>query len=116
MKRHTLKLSLVFIGMQMLLTSFSYAGINSSESCPLEKALIGKKSSSQVVEQLKELVKTQACQGLGHTCKLRGEGEVSGVWKKHRLFFNESAILGANDLDGLMENVNELRSSGICQE
>lgn len=117
MKKTILKLFLVLIGVATFRCHFSFAATIGSEACPVEKAVInGKRSSSQVVQQLKELIKTEACQGIGKSCELRGEGEVAGVWKKHRLFFNEAAIIGANDLDGLMENVSELRSSGICQE
>ncbi|MEK6775195.1 MAG: hypothetical protein AABY64_14740 [Bdellovibrionota bacterium] len=97
-------------------TSFARADVAPKESCQVDALLNGKKSINEVVSQLKIMVKTENCKNLDKVCELRGEGDVSGVWKQHRIFLNESPIMGSNNLDGLMENVNELRSSGICQE
>ncbi len=87
-----------------------------SEDCPVEKAVSGKKSTSEVIVELKSLMKSENCADLSKNCQLRGEGQVSGAWKKHRIFLDDAPVAGANDLDGLMENVNELRSSGVCAE
>jgi len=75
-----------------------------------------RKSTSEVITELKSLMKNENCADLGKSCQLRGEGEVSGTWKKHRIFLDDAPIVGANDLDGLMDNVNELRTSGVCTE
>ncbi len=106
----------VLVLLAAMSSSVARADIVRKESCQVDALLNGKKSTNEVVSQLKILVKTEDCKNLDKVCELRGEGDVSGVWKQHRIFLNESPIMGSNNLDGLMENVNELRSSGICQE
>lgn len=95
---------------------FSTALANHNADCPIEKVVNSKKSSSELIIELKSLMKNKECSDLSKSCQLRGEGEVSGAWKKHRIFLDNAPIVGANDLDGIMENVNELRSSGVCVE
>lgn len=109
----TKKMMFVVLGSLFFINS---ARAMDSSSCPFEKAANGKKSTSEIVVELKSIMKDKNCTELGKLCEIRGEGEVGGAWKKHRIFLNESAIAGANDLDSLMENVNELRSSGVCTE
>ncbi len=93
--------------------NFAYA--LAEKSCPLEDIANPKKSMVQIAAQLKELEKNESCKGLDKVCELRGEGDVAGVWKKHRIFYNHSVIAGSNDMDSLLENVVELQTSGICK-
>ncbi len=93
--------------------NFAYA--LAEKSCPLEDIANPKKTMVQIVAQLKELEKNESCKNLDKTCELRGEGDVAGVWKKHRIFYNHSVISGSNDMDSLLESVVELQTSGVCK-
>ena len=96
-------------------TEINFAYGMAEKSCPLEDIASPKKSMGQIVAQIKELEKNESCKDLNKVCELRGEGDVAGVWKKHRIFYNHSVIAGSNDMDSLLENVVELQTSGICK-
>ena len=105
----------VLISTLIIQVSFAYGLVQNPKNCPLENVAGPKKSMVEIVAQLKELKNDESCKDLDNTCELRGEGDVAGVWKKHRIFFNHSVIVGSNDMDGVLENFMELKASGVCQ-
>lgn len=110
------KMYFATIAAVLFIADAAYSVNHSVLPCPMDEVAINKKSTTEIASKIKELEKIEACQGLDKTCELRGEGDVAGVWKKHRIFFNNAAIIGSNDMDKLMENVEELQASGICQQ
>lgn len=114
MRNYFLKLAngtSIVIGL-LIIANSAYG--STEKPCALENIANPKKSMVQIAVQLKELEKHESCKGLDNVCELRGEGDVAGVWKKHRILYNHSAIAGSNDMDSLLENVVELQASGIC--
>lgn len=48
-------------------------------------------------------------------CTLGSGGIVTNAWVKHRIFLNEEAVFGANDLATVITHLKEMRSEGVCQ-
>ncbi len=105
----------ILIGL-MLFSNLSSAAVAASTPCAVEESHLKANEPKEVVKELSRIKVTPECGGASlQDCKLQGEGAVAGAWTKHRIFMGEAAILGSNDLDGLMEQVSELRQMGYCQ-
>lgn len=49
------------------------------------------------------------------TCALKSEGIFQGAWVKHRIYVNEEAVYGANDMDSIRLHLENLREEGLCR-
>ncbi len=48
-------------------------------------------------------------------CTLASGGIVVNVWAKHRIFLNEEAVFGANDLGTVVAQLKQMRQQHLCQ-
>lgn len=48
------------------------------------------------------------------SCKMASEGIFDGSWVKHRIVVNEDVVYGANDLDSILSQLDNLRDQGLC--
>lgn len=49
------------------------------------------------------------------SCHLMSEGIFKGSWVKHRILVNENVVYGANDMDAILSQLDNLRDQGLCQ-
>ncbi|WII73551.1 hypothetical protein QJS83_06655 [Bdellovibrio sp. 22V] len=49
------------------------------------------------------------------SCGLASEGIYNGSWVKHRIVVEEDVLGGANDMDSLLAQLENLRSQGLCR-
>ncbi|MNJ92592.1 hypothetical protein D3C87_102650 [compost metagenome] len=49
------------------------------------------------------------------SCDLTSEGIFKGSWVKHRILVGEDVIYGANDMDAILSQLDNLRNQGLCQ-
>lgn len=48
-------------------------------------------------------------------CAMASEGIFNGAWVKHRIVVNEDTLAGANDMQSILEQLENLRSEGLCR-
>lgn len=49
------------------------------------------------------------------SCGLTSEGIYNGLWVKHRIYVNEDVVFGANDMDSILSQLENLRDQGLCR-
>ncbi|UOE99793.1 hypothetical protein [Bdellovibrio reynosensis] len=49
------------------------------------------------------------------SCGLTSEGIYNGLWVKHRIYVNEDVVFGANDMDSILSQLENLRGQGLCR-
>lgn len=48
-------------------------------------------------------------------CALASEGIYQGYWVKHRIYVNDEVVFGANDMDSILSQLENLRDQGLCR-
>lgn len=49
------------------------------------------------------------------SCTLASEGIYKGWWVKHRIVLDENVVYGANDVDSILMQLENLRGQGLCR-
>ncbi|NUN07145.1 MAG: hypothetical protein HUU57_15475 [Bdellovibrio sp.] len=49
------------------------------------------------------------------SCTMASEGIFQGSWVKHRIVVDEDTLAGANDMDSILSQLEDLRSEGLCR-
>jgi hypothetical protein len=70
---------------------------------------------NKLLEINQKLSEGRICQMAVHNCQLATAGIAAGQYFQHRLLVNGEAILGANDLGSMLNQLNQLRRLNICQ-
>ncbi len=48
-------------------------------------------------------------------CSMMSEGIFNGAWVKHRIVVEEDVLAGANDMDSILSQLENLREQGLCR-
>ena len=48
-------------------------------------------------------------------CAVASEGIFRGSWVKHRIYVNEDVVYGANDMNSILYQLENLRGQGLCR-
>lgn len=51
----------------------------------------------------------------GTSCRMLSEGIYNGAWVKHRIVADEDVVAGANDMESLLNQLEDLRTQGLCR-
>ncbi len=57
----------------------------------------------------------QAASSSVSPCSMASEGIFNGAWVKHRIVVNEDILAGANDMESILAQLEDLRSEGLCR-
>ncbi|MGZ3768319.1 MAG: hypothetical protein ACXVCP_03590 [Bdellovibrio sp.] len=60
-------------------------------------------------------VNGQRAQAATPSCTLVSEGIYNGWWVKHRIVLEEKVVYGANDIDSIVSQLENLREQGLCR-
>lgn len=49
------------------------------------------------------------------SCEMASEGLFKGTWVKHRIYVNDDVVYGADDMDSILSQLENLRGQGLCR-
>lgn len=77
--------------------------------------LTGADDLNRLLEISEKIRAGQLCSMAVHRCELTSAGVAGGQFYQHRLLVNGEALFGANDLGGVLNQLNQLRQFNICR-
>ncbi|WP_155722528.1 hypothetical protein ACLWBD_03135 [Bdellovibrio sp. HCB117] len=71
--------------------------------------------STMMIAMFTYLVPAHAAVSAVPSCTMASEGIFQGTWVKHRIYVNEDVVYGANDMNSILSQLENLRSEGLCR-
>nr|WP_295905734.1 hypothetical protein [uncultured Bdellovibrio sp.] len=71
--------------------------------------------TTMMIAMLTHLASAQAAIPSVPSCTMASEGIYNGAWVKHRIVVNEDVLGGANDMDSIISQLENLRTQGLCR-
>ncbi|KHD89818.1 MAG: hypothetical protein OM95_01780 [Bdellovibrio sp. ArHS] len=71
--------------------------------------------STLMIAMFTYLVPAQAAGSMTPSCLMASEGIYQGLWVKHRIYVNEDVVYGANDMNSILTQLENLRNEGLCR-
>lgn len=68
-----------------------------------------------VIAMLTHLSTAQAALQVLPACTMASEGIFNGSWVKHRIVVEDDVLAGANDMDSILSQLENLRDQGLCR-
>lgn len=80
-----------------------------------DESVTGFDSLEEATLLLSEYKNQGVCQTRPEPCDIESDGYAMGSWYRSVLTVHENPISGANDVGTLLSQLNQLRSTGVCE-